>query len=379
MGRSVLAETMGRSQALSGAGIARQRLYNQRIGGEGFEKPEEVVRWLGAVQAQDYSQSLWAVGLRTGAATAADVERAISEGRIVRTWPMRGTIHFVPAEDVGWMLRLSASRMLAADGRRLGQLGLDREVMERCGGLFRDALQGGKCLSRASMMQVLEDAGIGTTNQRGYHILWYTAQTGLICLGPMHDKQQTFVLLDEWAPHPRELSREAALAELAGRYFASHGPATMHDFAWWAGLTVADARAGLEAAKPGLIAEKTGGKDCWMTGDALSHTAYDRSRAYLLPGFDEYLLGYKDRGAVLAGEHAPKIVPGGNGVFLPTIVVAGQVVGTWKRKLTKGSVDITLRPFAQLGAAEESVIEAARWYSAFIGLPLSATAIEANT
>ncbi len=363
---------------MTNADTAHPRLYNQRIAGPSLAGPGEVVRWLGAVQAQDYPQSLWAIGLRLRQATVTDIEQAIVERMIIRTWPMRGTLHFVPPEDARWMLKLSASRTIARDRRRLAQLELDDAIMGRCQELFYDALQGGKCLSRASMMQVLEDAGIGTTNQRGYHILWYTAQTGLICLGPMHDKQQTFVLLDEWAPHPRELSREAALAELAGRYFASHGPATMHDFAWWAGLAVADARAGLEAAKPGLIAEKMGGKDCWMTKDAPSHTAYDRSRAYLLPGFDEYLLGYKDRGAVLAGEHAPKIVPGGNGVFLPTIVVAGQVVGTWKRKPTKGSVDITLRPFAQLGAAEESVIEAARWYSAFIGLPLSATAIEAN-
>jgi Winged helix DNA-binding domain len=351
--------------------IARQRLVNQRIEGEKFEKPEEVVRWLGAIQAQDYLQALWAIGLRLQSATVADVERAISDGKIVRTWPMRGTLHFVPPEDARWMLKLSASRILARDGRRLKQLGLDEEVMERCKELYYDALEGHKRLSRPEMMQLLEEAGISTGSQRGYHILWYLSQDGLICPGPMRDKQQTFVLLDEWVPDSRELSWEESLAELARRYFASHGPATVHDFAWWSGLTVTEARSGLETAMPELVSEKIDGKEYWTTGDAPGHTAHDGSSVHLLPAFDEYLLGYKDRGAVLAVDDAPRVVPGKNGVFFPTIVVGGRVVGTWKRKLKKNSVDITLSPFAHLDDLDEGGIEAARSYSDFVGLPLS--------
>jgi len=354
--------------------IARQRLSNQRISGERFERPEDVVRWLGAVQAQDYSQSLWAVGLRLRNATAADVEGAIADARIVRTWPMRGTIHFVPAGDVRWMLELCASRMLAADGRRLGQLGLDRETMERCGGLFRDALEGGGRLTRAGMMGLLESTGIGTGGQRGYHILWYLSQSGLICPGPMQDGQQTFVLLDEWVPDARELSREEALAELIGRYFASHGPATAHDFARWTGLTVTETRRTLKAADD-LNSEEIDGKEYWTSraSGRADHAAFsDADGVHLLPGFDEYLLGYGDRSAVLAPEHAQKIVPGNNGVFLPTIVVDGRVVGTWKRKLNKRSVGITLRPFARLGASDGEIEAAARRYCDFVGLPLAA-------
>ena len=370
----------GRKGALTmaNADLSRLRLHHQGIVGPKLAGPDEVVRRLGAMQAQDYRQSLWAIGLRTRQSTMTDIEQSIAEGKILRTWPMRGTIHFVPPEDARWMLKLSASRMIAMDRRRLEQLGLDEAIMERCKEIFYDALHGGRRLSRLSMMTLLEGAGISTKQQRGYHILWYTAQAGLICLGPMQDNEQTFVLLDEWAPKPRELSREEALAELAGRYFAGHGPATVHDFAWWAGLPVADAKAGLEAAKPGLISETMRGKECWMANDATDQTAHEGSSVCLLPGFDEYLLGYKDRSAVLAREYAPKIVPGNNGVFLPTIVVAGQVVGTWKRRLKKHSIDITLSPFTQLGDAEERVIEAARCYSAFIGLPLSSTAIEAH-
>ena len=359
---------------MTNTGIVCRRLFNQRIAGEKFEKPEEVVRWLGAIQAQDYLQALWAIGLRLQSATVTDIERAILDGKIIRTWPMRGTLHFVPPEDAKWMLQLSASRMLAKDGRRLEQLGLDEEIIEHCKKLFYDALKGNKRLTRPEMMRLLEDAGVSTENGRGYHILWYVSQSGLICLGPMQDKQQTFVLLDEWVPDSRELSREESLAELARRYFASHGPATVHDFAWWAGLTVTEARSGLEAAIPGLTPVRMAGKECWTT-DAPGHIAYDESGAHLLPGFDEYLLGYKDRSAVLPVEDAPRVVPGKNGVFLPTIVVGGRVVGTWKRKLKKDSIDITLSPFTHLQDSEERAIEAAEYYSEFVGLPLSSVKV----
>jgi hypothetical protein len=195
----------------------------------------------------------------------------------------------------------------------------------------------------------------------------------------MQDKQQTFVLLDEWVPNSRNLSREESLAELAGRYFASHGPATVHDFAWWAGLTVTEAKSGLGASMPELISEKIDGKEYWTTGDAPDDKAYDKSGVNLLPAFDEYLIGYKDRAAVLDLEDAPKVVPGKNGVFLPTIVVGGRVVGTWKRKLKKNSIDLTLSLFTHLGDSDEGAIKAAEYFGDFVGLPLSPTEIKADT
>jgi hypothetical protein len=356
--------------------IICQRLFDQRIEGVKLEKPEEVVGWLGAIQAQDYLQALWAIGLRLESPTVAKIEQAILDGKIVRTWPMRGTLHFVPPEDAKWMLKLSASRMLAKDGRRLKQLGLNEEMMEHCKQVFYDALKGNKRLSRQDMMRLVERAGISTENQRGYHILWYVAQSGLICLGPMHDKQQTFVLLDEWVPDSRDLSREESLTELARRYFASHGPATVHDFAWWAGLTVTEARAGLEAAKPELSSDAIDGKEYWMKSDAPGHVAYDESRVDLLPGFDEYLIGYKDRSAVLGEEHATRVVPGRNGIFRPVIVVGGRVVGTWRRKLKKNTIDLTLNPFTHLGDSQQRAIEAANSYCNFVGLPPSSIEIE---
>ncbi|GCE30086.1 hypothetical protein KDA_55700 [Dictyobacter alpinus] len=354
--------------------IVRQRLISQRIDTNKFGTPEEVVRWMGAMQAQDYQAALWAIGLRTQSATLADIEQAITDRKILRTWPMRGTLHFVPAEDARWMLSLSATRMLASDKRRQQQLELDATIIESTKQLFYNALQGGKRLTRPAAMQLLEEAGISTKGQRGYHLLWHLSQAGLICLGPMQDKQQTFVLLDEWVPNARNLSREEALQELTTRYVSSHGPATVQDFAWWTGLTLTEARTGFEAARSTLLTEKIAGQTYWMGNDTSTRIAYTGTNVHLLPGFDEYLLGYKDRNIVLAREHAPMIVPGNNGVFMPIIVVAGQVIGTWKRTVRKNALEILFHPFVHFDDAEEKAIQAANAYSNFLGLPLSSTA-----
>ena len=353
------------------APLVLQRLSNQRIAGNRFGRPEEVVRWMGAMQAQDYAQAVWAVGLRTASATLSEVEQAIADKKIVRTWPMRGTLHFVPPEDAQWMLQLSAARTLARSRRRYEQLGLDQAVLERGRQLFYDALRGGGCLSRADMMALLENAGIPAGNQRGYHILGYAALTGLICMGPLREKQQTFVLLDEWALHARSLPREEALAELARRYFSSRGPATLRDFAWWAGLPLGEARAGMAPAGPMLVSQTIDGEEYWQVREYLAPAGDQAGDFHLLPGFDEYLIGYTTRGAVLPEEHAEKIIPGGNGIFLPLIVAAGQVAGTWKRKIKKNAVEITLVPFTRLDVLPEAVSAAARRYSRFLGLQLS--------
>jgi hypothetical protein len=359
--------------------IAAQRLFNHHIAGEKLQRPEDVVRWMGALQAQDYLQALWAIGLRMQSATVGAIEQAIADRKILRTWPMRGTLHFVPAEDAQWMLQLSPARLLAGDRRRQQQLDIDETTLHRTQQLFHKALTGGNRFTRSHMMALIEEAGISTQGQRGYHLLWYMAQAGLICLGPMEHKEQTFVLLDEWVPHARKLSQEEGLAELARRYFPSHGPATLLDFARWAGITRTEARAGLEAAKAGLRMEKGNGQTYWMSPDAPGKHADKRSSVHLLPSFDEYLLGYKDRSAVLAPEHAAKIVPGNNGVFFPMLVVGDQVLGTWKRTLDKNALAIVLNPFTSLGEAKEQMNEAAKTYSDFLGLPLSSLIIKKSS
>jgi Winged helix DNA-binding domain len=337
---------------------------------------------MGAMQSQDYQQALWAVALRTKAATRADVERAILDRQIVVSWPMRGTIHIVAAADLRWLLELCTPRRLAGDASRLRQLELDERLLGRCAEVFSGALEGGKTLTRSAMLELMSGIGIDPSGQRGYHVLWRLAQTGLICFGPKHDKEQTFALLEEWIPKQPHKPRDAALAELAGRYVYSHGPATAQDFAGWTGLTLTEARAGLESVKADFTTFKRDGQEFWWSERAPLEPispavpSASSSGVSLLPGFDEYLLGYKDRRDVLAAEFAPRVVPGGNGVFLPMMVAHGdgagdgQVIGTWQRIIKKKGVVVTLRPFLEINALEERVQEAVSRYCAFVEMPL---------
>jgi hypothetical protein len=350
--------------------IARHRLVNQQIVFPRASSPAEVVAALGAMQAQDYLSALWAIGSRLPGATEAEVERALDERQIVRTWPMRGTLHFVAAVDSRWMLELTAPQRIAGSARRSQQLELDEATFARSRELFTRALQGNRQLTRDAMMTVLEQGRVSTAGQRGYHILWRLAQEGLICFGARSGKQPTFALLEEWAPHARSLSRDAALAELARRYFTGHGPATLQDFVWWTGLKVADAKAGLESIASELSRQTIAGTPYWMPHDAPVPSG-SPPPAHLSPAFDEYLIGYRDRDAVLDPQHAHEIVPGGNGVFLPMLLVDGRVVGTWKRSLKKKKVVISTIPFGRLKRAETRGLEAAaERYGQFLGMPV---------
>lgn len=349
--------------------IGNQRISSQRIEENKFAKPEEVVKWMGAMQAQNYNQALWAIGQRLQSSNRDMIEQAIAEKKIVRTWPMRGTLHFVASEDVRWMVKLSAERMMASNKRRLKELELDQPILERCKVIFYETLKDGIPASRPFLLNLLEEAGISTKNQRGPFLLWYASQTGQICQGPMLANQPSFVLIEQWAPQAKNLLRDEALFELAKRYFFSHGPATIHDFSWWSGLTVADAKRGLEAVQSELISYVSGIKEYWMAPDqaALRHTHF-----HLLPSFDEYLLGYKDRNAVLPDQHSPKVIPGKNGVFLPIIVANSQVIGTWKRSAKKSAAEISFSLFEAMEKhQEEQAAQAAETFSRFLGLPLA--------
>jgi hypothetical protein len=346
--------------------VARLRLHNQRIAYATIEKASDVVAWLGAVQAQDYLGALWAVGLRMRNAFEADVERAIADRTIIRTWPMRGTLHFVAAADIRWMLELLTPRVTANIRQYLRrEFDLDEGAFARSKDLFARALQGGKQLTRDAMYDVLEAGGV-SASQRGRHILTCLAQGGFICFGAREGKQQTFALLEEWAPAARRMARDESLAEIAKRYFTAHGPATLQDFAWWSGLTTADATAGLEMAKRSLVQENINGQTYWLASSIPA--ANDPSpTAYLLPAYDEYTVAYKDRSAALNPKYA-KLPNYGHGIFNPTIVVDGQVVGTWKRTLKKDSLAISPSPFAKLKRAEiRAIAEAANRYGKFLG------------
>lgn len=347
--------------------IPQIRLTSQFLVHSPVATPEAVVKHMGAIQAQDYEGSLWAIGSRMGSATRADVESAIKRRTIVRTWPMRGTLHFVPAEDVRWMVELLTPRVLTSAASRHRNLALDEATFAKARAIIEASLQGGKQLSRPDITRKLEEGGIATAGQRGIHILWYWAQKGLICFAEHQGKQPSFALLDEWAPHQASPSRDEAVAILAKRYFASHGPATVKDFGWWSGLTQKDIKAGIAALGQQLTELKDdSGVSFWYASNAEPVVS---APLLLLAPYEEYMLGYKDRRDVLDARHAHHVTPGFNGVFGRIIVKDGMIVGTWRQSVKRNALSIEVKTFlsddhldsSQLAAAEDR-------YKTFVGL-----------
>ncbi len=354
------------------------RLASQRIDGGAASTAGEVVRWMLAIQAQDLPGAKWSVGLRQRGSTEAAVDAACDSGAVVRSWPMRGTLHFVLGEDVGWMLALTVPRAMGFVTSRRASLGITGADLERSREIAVGSLAGGRRLTRDALLAAIAAGGVGTAGQRGYHLLWYLAQTGTLVLGPAAGRQQTFVLLDEWVPAPRRLERDEALGELAFRYFRSHGPATVRDLARWSGLLMTDVRRGLAVCGDRLTTLELGGVTYHLAPATLEATPA-AARVLLLPGFDEYLLGYGDRTAALAPEHSAAVVPGSNGMFKPTIVADGEVVGTWRRTVRAREVVVEPVPFGPLpGRFREGIVEAARAYGAFLGRPARVTAIDTH-
>ncbi|MGB9378601.1 MAG: winged helix DNA-binding domain-containing protein, partial [Mycobacteriales bacterium] len=210
------------------------------------------------------------------------------------------------------------------------------------------ALSGGRRLRRADLLATWDDAGLETAGQRGYHLLWHLAQDGLVCFGPLSAAEPQIVLIDEWIARPRRPEREEAIGELALRYFRSHGPATSKDFVRWTKLPAADARLGLTLARPQLACLPVDGVEYFMdpeTPELLSARRRQARGVFLLPGFDEFILGYGDRSAMLDAEDFDRIVPGGNGMFRPTVISGGRVVGTWKHTGSGAKRTVSATPF----------------------------------
>src|SRR6185312_757823 len=276
------------------------RLANHHLAATRTGDPAQLVAYFGAVQAQEYGQALWAVGLRTTRATVGTIEAAVERGAILRTWPMRGTIHLVPAADARWMVELLAGRRIRQMTGVYHKIGLTDDVLRRSGEIVAGALRGGQRVRRKDIYSLLTGHGVDCSASphggRGGHILGYLSMTGLICLGPLDGRQQTFVLLDEWAPDA--CTPADPMAELAVRYFTSHGPATVTDFGWWSGLNLAEVREAIERAGPALAATELDGMTYWH-GAGRSPGAIPGG-VHLLPAFDEYTVAYSDR-AVLAG------------------------------------------------------------------------------
>jgi hypothetical protein len=336
--------------------IVPERLHNQKLSSTGCKIAVDVVRWLGAVQAQDFPAAKWALGLRMRSATDHAIEKAYNEGQILRTHVMRPTWHFVAPEDIRWMLGLTAPRVNARAGPYFRKYELDAAVFKRTDKILTKALQDGKHLTRAELGAALNKSGVAADDLiRLTHIMLRAELDGIVCSGPRRGKQFTYALIDERVAPAKSLTRDEALAKLTERYFTSHGPATLADFVWWSGLTAGDAKRGVEIIDRNLRKEVTDDKTCFLSRARPSAN----SRLYpshLLPAYDEYSVAYKHREAVVG--------------LGPTVIVDGRAAGAWRSTIAKQSVTIIVTPARALKKPETlAIVQAAERYAAFIGLP----------
>lgn len=363
-----------RAASLRPREIAARRLANQHLIGARLATPLDVVRSLGAVQSQDYAGGKWGIGQRTSSSTDHDVETALSAGAIVRTHVLRPTWHFVAAEDIRWMLALTGPRVRARMATYDRQLELDEKVFARSAAAITKALLREKELTRGELREVLDHARIGTTGtQRLAHILMRAELDGVVCSGVRKGKQSTYALLEERLPPARAMSPDEALAELSRRYFSTRGPATVQDFAWWSGLNVADARRGIESVRSDFEQRTVDGNTYWFSGSPPARRLVTNA-AHLLPNYDEYFIGLKDRSAMAELVKTPAIGVWGAASVINVVAVEGQLVGRWTRAVTARAAVLQVRLEVKLSPSQRGAIEKqAKRYAQFWGVAAVAT------
>jgi hypothetical protein len=333
--------------------IAKIRLISQQIAGTQLKTAKDMVAWMGAMQAQDYAMSKWAVGVRLPNSTDRDIETALDKGDVLRTHLLRPTWHLVSADDIYWMLSLTAPQIKTASQSRHNQLEITPAIFSKSTSIFEKALTGGKQLTREELVAELEKAKIATDENRASHLLFWAELEGIICSGATKKGKQTYALLEERVPKKADLTREEALAKLAEKYFTSHGPATIQDFVWWSGLTIRDARHALELVKSSFISETIDSQTYWFTN---SFSMSEKEMVNILPAYDEFIISYTDRRASLPFENHSKAVSN-NGIFRPVITINGQVIGIWKRTTKKDIVLVETEFFEQPGESTKVLIE----------------------
>jgi len=349
--------------------IAHSRLVNQHIAESTFQTPHEVVAWLCAVQAQDYFGAKWSLGQRIAGSIDTDIEQAFTDGSILRTHLLRPTWHFVTPSDIRWLLKLTSPRVQSINVYMYRNIGMDIDILNRSSNIFVNALRGGFQLTRDELIETLNQSGIVVDKKlQMVYLLMYAELEGLICSGARRGKQFTYALLDERVPMIKPLSREESLMKLADRYFKSRGPASVFDFAKWSGLTVNDARQGLETVKGQLERTLIDEREYWfppVTLPALEITP----KVYLLSIYDEYVSSYKDHNAIQTAEIGTRLAAMGNDLTY-IIVINGQITGTWKRIIGKDRVVVKTSLFVDLTANEkEALTTAAHRYGNFLLLP----------
>jgi hypothetical protein len=351
--------------------LALRRLRNLRLLGTPLERAEDVVRWLGAVQSQEYAVAKWSIGQRTGGVGEDELDRALADGTILRTHVLRPTWHFVPAADIRWMIELTGPRVQAGNAYWNRRFGLDEALLARSSALMARELAGGRHLTRKELAAVLHREGIAAEGLRLGYILMRGELDLLLCSGVAKGKQQTYALLDERAPQAAPLTRDEALAELTRRYFTSHGPATLADYTWWSTLTATDARAGIEMVGSQLERMVAADRTYWF---APSPAGAEEAapRAHLLQGYDEYIVGYSESRDVLDVGGVARQVPEGEAMFTHAVALDGQVLGHWRRlvKAAAKAVTIEVQLATALDRAQREALDAeVDRYGTFVGLP----------
>jgi hypothetical protein len=351
--------------------ISLLRLVNQHILSSRLAAPHDVVKSMGAMQAQDYPMSKWAVGLRLPFSTDQDVEDCISSAEILRTHVLRPTWHFVASEDIYWMLDLTAPQVKSAQSYREKLLELSEAVFCKSNRIIEQTLSDGRHCTRDELIHTLNQAGIPTNENRASHLFARAELDKLICSGATQNNKTTYALLSQRVPKARLLSRDESLAELARRYFTSRAPATLQDFTWWSGLPARDTSLALELVKSDLLPETIEGRTYWLSPSfELLQSAEDS--ALLLPTYDEFIISYTDRSASISPhleQHLKQISD--RGVFWPILVINGQVAGTWKRTIKKDLLTLLVQPFDRLDPSEVDLInQAASRYAHFSGKQL---------
>jgi len=350
--------------------IINHRLINQQIAGTQFTTPQEIVQWMGAMQAQDYAMAKWAIGLRVPGLNDAALEKAFNDGSILRTHLLRPTWHFVSPKDIRWMITLTAPRINALNAYQYRQFELDAKLFKRCNNIFVKALQGGNHLTRTALAGELEKAKIKADGIKLICIMMRAELDGILCSGPRHVKQFTYALLEERVPPAKPMLKQEALAKLTGLYFTSRGPATVQDFATWGGLTVAHAKEGINLLKGQLTNESIQGKEYWLAANAPHHTHEPTEKfqsTFLMPNYDEYAIGYKDRSAVLGEKTNTGNVKIDNPIFNHALIVDGIAAGTWKHTIKGNKTLVETTPPKPLSKTkQQAVAKAVKRYLEFV-------------
>lgn len=345
--------------------IATKRLYSQQIIQSKHNSPAELVRWMGAVQAQDFSMVQWALGLRMANASLKSITDAMDKGEIIRTHAMRPTWHLVAAEDIYWMLELTAPQIKSSLKSRHKFLGLTEKMVAKSHTIITNSIALKGQATRQELAEALINGGFERSDNRHAHLLILTELDGLICSGKTKGKNQTYALLEERVPKKKLLSHEESLAELAQRYFKSHSPATLKDFVWWSGLYVKDAKRAIEIISKDLNDEIVG-EQTYYIHHSIAEVATLDEEIHLLPAFDEFIISYRDRSASITSEQYRKAISN-NGIFWPIIIINGEVQGTWKRTIKKNKVHIEVSLFTpQTKGIEETIKNLAQDFGTFI-------------